>query len=87
MNKNITFNSNIIFKYYFKENHKVKKVSINYYDLLTIINLKNKKDYKDQYYINGHTYQLQEIQQKLLNTKELNIFKCNIFINDELLPI
>ena len=85
MNNNIIFNSNINFQYYFKENHKVKKVKIKYYDLLNILELKNKKDKKDNYYINGHTYQLQQIQQTLLKTKDLNIFKCNVYIGDEII--
>ena len=84
-NKNIVFNSNIKFKYYFKSNHVVKKNVIKYYDLLELLELKNKKDKKDNYYINGYTYQLQSIQNTLLNNKELNIFKCNIYINDEII--
>ena len=84
-NKNIVFNSNIKFKYYFKLNHEVKKVVIKYYDLLNLLELRNKKDNKDNYFINGHTYQLQQIQQTLLNNKDLNIFKCNVFINDEII--
>ena len=42
-------------------------------------------DNKDNYYINGYTYQLQQIQNTLLNNKELKIFKCNVFINDEII--
>ena len=45
-NKNIVFNSNIKFKYYFKLNHEVKKVVIKYYDLLDLLELRNKKDNK-----------------------------------------
>ena len=85
MNKNIVFNSNIIFKWYYKEKRKVKKAVIKYYDLLDMLELNNKKDNKDQFYINGHTYQLQQIQQTLLNIKELNIIKCNVYINDEII--
>ena len=85
MNQNIIFNSNIVFKYYFKKNHIVKKNVIKYYDLLELLDLKNKKDNKNNYFINGNTYQLQQIQQVLLNTKELNIFKCNVFVNDEII--
>ena len=85
MNKNIVFNSNIIFKWYYKEKRKVKKAVIKYYDLLNMLELNNKKDNKDQFYINGHTYQLQQIQQTLLNIKELNIIKCNVYINDEII--
>ena len=84
-NKNIVFNSNIKFKYYFKSNHVVKKNVIKYYDLLNLLELKNKKDNKDNYYINGYSYQLQYIQELLLNTKDLNIFKCNVFINDDII--
>ena len=85
MNKNIIFNSNIVFKYYFKKNHIVKKNVIKYYDLLELLELKNKKDNKGNYFINGNSYQLQQIQNILLNNKELNIFKCNVFINDEII--
>ena len=84
-NKNIVFNSNIKFKYYFKSNHVVKKVVIKYYDLLNLLELKNKKDNKNNYYINGYTYQLQQIQNTLLNNKELNIFKCNIYIDGQII--
>ena len=82
---NIVFNSDIKFKYYFKSNHKVKKVVIKYYDLLDLLELRNKKDNKNNYYINGYTYQLQQIQQTLLNNKDLNIFKCNIFVDGEII--
>ena len=84
-NKNIVFNSNIKFKYYFKSNHKVKKVVIKYYDLLDLLELRNKKDNKDNYYINGYSYQLQQVQNTLLNNKDLNIFKCNIFVDGEII--
>ena len=84
-NKNIVFNSNIVFKYYFKSNHIVKKNVIKYYDLLNLLELRNKKDNKNNYYINGYTYQLQQIQQTLLNNKDLNIFKCNIFVDGEII--
>ena len=82
---NIVFNSDIKFKYYFKSNHKVKKVVIKYYDLLDLLELRNKKDNNDNYYINGYTYQLHQIQQTLLNNKDLNIFKCNIFVDGEII--
>ena len=84
-NKNIVFNSNIKFKYYFKSNHVVKKVVIKYYDLLNLLELRNKKDNKNNYYINGYSYQLQQIQNTLLNNKDLNIFKCNIFVDGEII--
>ena len=82
---NIVFNSDIKFKYYFKSNHKVKKVVIKYYDLLDLLELRNKKDNKNNYYINGYSYQLQQIQNTLLNNKDLNIFKCNIFVDGEII--
>ena len=84
-NKNNVFNSNIVFKYYFKDNHIVKKNVIKYYDLLNLLELNNKKDNKDNYYINGYTYQLIQLQNTLLNNKDLNIFKCNIYINDQII--
>ena len=77
--------NNIVFKYYFKCNHVVKKVVIKYYDLLELLELKNKKDNKDNYYINGYSYQLQQIQNTLLNNKSLNIFKCNIYLDDQII--
>ena len=82
---NIVFNSDIKFKYYFKSNHKVKKVVIKYYDLLDLLELRNKKDNKNNYYVNGHSYQLQQIQNTLLNNKNLNIFKCNVFVDGEII--
>ena len=82
---NITFNSNIKFKYYFKLNHEVKKVVIKYYDLLNLLELRNKKDNKDNYFINGYSYQLHQIKNILLNNKDLNIFKCNVLVNDEII--
>ena len=82
---NITFNSIIKFKYYFKLNHEVKKVVIKYYDLLNLLELRNKKDNKDNYFINGYSYQLHQIKNILLNNKDLNIFKCNVLVNDEII--
>ena len=48
-------------------------------------NYKIIKDNKNNYYINGYTYQLQTIQQTLLNNKELNIFKVNIYIDNQII--
>ena len=85
MDNNITFNSNIIFKYYFKENHKVLKCCVHYQQLIKVLELYNTKDKKDNLYNKGYTYQLQKMQQTLLNTKDLNIFKCNVFVNDQII--
>ena len=78
-------NNDIIFKYYFKENHKVLKCCVKYQELIKVLELYNTKDKKNNLYNRAYTYQLQQVQQTLLNTKDLNIIKCNIYINDEII--
>ena len=53
--------------------------------MLELLEMTNKKDNKNELFSKGHTYQLQLIQQFLLKNKDLQIFKCNIFINDEII--
>lgn len=76
---------NIIFKYYFKENHQVLKCCVKYLELISVLGFANKKNKFGIPYKEGITPQLQEIQQLLLNTKELNIFKCNVYIDNQII--
>ena len=76
---------NIMFIYYFKKNHKVHKAKLNYFTLLNLLELSNKKDKRGVSYKKAITPQLMELQQTLLKIKELNIFKCNVFLNDKII--
>ena len=60
-----------------------KKVNIKYLDLVNMLELKT--DDLGINYNKGTSRQLQLIQQLLLKTKELNIIKCNVYINDQIL--
>ena len=84
----IQYNINDIkFKYIFnvtKNNGIIsKRVEIKYLDLINMLELK--KDYLGYNYNQGNTRQLQLVQDLLLNTKELNIIKCNVYINDQII--
>tara|TARA_R100001082_G_C4347626_1_gene153031 strand:- start:1081 stop:1323 length:243 start_codon:yes stop_codon:yes gene_type:complete len=78
-------NNEIKFKYYFKKNHKVYKNELNYLQLLNLLDMQNKTDNKGQAYKKGHTYQLQWLQEFLLNNKDLKIFKCNVYLQDQII--
>jgi hypothetical protein len=78
-------NMNIIFKYYFKKNHQVYKNELTYLQLLDMLELSNDTDKKGQPYKKGHTYQLQWMQQFLLNNKDLQICKCNVFVDNQII--
>ena len=78
---------NIKFVYYFKKNHQVYKNILSYFELLDLLEMTNKKDPKGQLFSSGHTYQLMQCKNFLLNNKELQVFKCNILVNGELLPV
>ena len=60
-----------------------KKVNIKYLDLISMLELKN--DDLGINYNKGTSRQLQLIQYLLLKTKELNIIKCNVYINDQVI--
>ena len=60
-----------------------KKVNIKYLDLVNMLELK--KDDLGINYNKGTSRQLQLIQHLLLKTKELNIIKCNVYINDQII--
>ena len=80
-------NNNIIFSYYFKKNHQVYKDILTYFQLLDLLEMTNKRDSKGQLFSKGHTYQLIQCKQFLTSNNELNIFKCDILVNGEILPI
>ena len=54
--------------------------SVNYRYIVQI-----KKDDLNISFLNGNTRQLQLIQNLLLKTKELNIIKCNVYMNDQII--
>jgi ribosomal protein L14E/L6E/L27E len=58
-----------------------KRVNIKYLELIKLLELK--KDDLGINYNKGTSRQLQLIQHLLLKTKELNIIKCNVYINDQ----
>ena len=60
-----------------------KSVKIKYLQLINMLELK--KDDLGINYNKGTYRQLQLIQQLLLKTKELNIIKCNVYINDQII--
>ena len=60
-----------------------KKINIKYLDLINMLELK--KDDLGINYNKGTSRQLQLIQHLLLKTKDLNIIKCNVYINDQVI--
>ena len=60
-----------------------KKVTMKYLDLINMLELK--KDDFGYNFKEGNTRQLQLLQNLLLKTKELNIIKCNVYINDQII--
>ena len=53
--------------------------------MLELLEMTNKKDNKNQLYSKGYTYQLQWMQNFLLNNKDLQICKCNIYLDDQII--
>ena len=67
-----------------KDNNIINKsVKIDYLELINLLELK--KDDLNINYKEGTTRQLMLIQQLLLKNKDLNIIKCNVYINDEII--
>ena len=67
-----------------KDNNIINKsVKISYLKLIQLLELK--KDDLNMSYNLATTRQLQLIQHLLLKTKDLNIIKCNVYINDEII--
>ena len=60
-----------------------KSIKVSYLKLIQILELK--KDDLNISYQKATTRQLQLIQHLLLKTKALNIIKCNVYINDEVI--
>ena len=60
-----------------------KSVKIGYLKLIQLLELK--KDDLNNSFLDGTTRQLQLVQNLLLKTKDLNIIKCNVYINDEII--
>ena len=67
-----------------KDNNLISKsVKISYLKLIKLLELK--KDDLNMSYNLGTTRQLQLIQHLLLKTKDLNIIKCNVYIDDQII--
>tara|TARA_R110000824_G_scaffold200552_1_gene384532 strand:+ start:21 stop:299 length:279 start_codon:yes stop_codon:yes gene_type:complete len=67
-----------------KDNNIISKsIKIDYLKLINLLELK-KDDLNIDYKL-GTTRQLMLIQHLLLKTKDLNIFKCNVYIGDEII--
>ena len=60
-----------------------KSIKISYLKLIELLELK--KDDLGYNYNLGTTRQLQLIQHLLLKTKDLNIIKCNVYINEQII--
>ena len=89
---NYRYNNNISdinFRYVFqtKKDHGViqKSVKVDYYKMIDLLELKNTNDDLGVSYNKCTTRQLQKIQMTLLRDKDLNIIKCNVYINDEVI--
>ena len=87
---NYRYNNNIDsinYRYVFqskKDNNIINKsIKISYLKLIKLLELK--KDDLNMSYNLGTTRQLQLLQHLLLKTKDLNIIKCNVYINDEII--
>ena len=79
--------NSINYRYVFqskKDNNIINKsVKISYLKLIKLLELK--KDDLNMSYNLGTTRQLQLIQHLLLKTKDLNIIKCNVYIDDQII--
>ena len=60
-----------------------KSIRISYLKLNELLELK--KDDLNISYLKATTRQLQLLQMMLLRNKDLNIIKCNVYINDEVI--
>jgi len=67
-----------------KDNNIINKsIKVSYLKLIQVLELK--KDELGISYNLGTSRQLQSLQMLLLKTKALNIIKCNVYINDEVI--
>ena len=60
-----------------------KSIKVSYLKLVELLELK--KDDLNNSFLDGTTRQLQLVQHLLLKTKDLNIIKCNVYINDDII--
>ena len=81
--------SNINFRYVFetKKDHGViqRSVKVDYYKMIDLLELKDTNDDLGISYNECTTRQLQKIQMTLLRNKDLNIIKCNVYVNDQII--
>ena len=70
-----------------KKKHSVihKSIKVSYYKMINLLELKNTKDDLGISYNKCTSRQLQKIQMTLLRTKDLNIIKCNVYVNDQII--
>ena len=74
----------IIFKYNHEPKNKPKKIiKVNYYKLINVLGYNNKKDRFGISYTKANTPQIIDILNILTSIKE--IYKCNVFINYEII--
>jgi len=67
-----------------KDNNIINKsIKVSYLKLIQVLELK--KDDLGISYNLGTSRQLQSLQRLLLNTKSLNIIKCNVYINNDII--
>ena len=89
---NYRYNNNINdinFRYILesKKKHSVihKSIKVSYYKMINLLELKNTNDDLGISYNKCTSRQLQKIQMVLLRTKDLNIIKCNVYVNDQII--
>ena len=70
-----------------KKKHSVihKSIKVSYYKMINLLELKNTNDDLGVSYNKCTTRQLQKIQMTLLRTKDLNIIKCNVYVNGQII--
>ena len=70
-----------------KKKHSVihKSIKVSYYKMINLLELKNTNDDLGISYNKCTSRQLQKIQMVLLRTKDLNIIKCNVYVNDQII--
>ena len=90
MNKNYRYNNSINsinYRYILqiKKDKSIinKSIKVSYLKLVELLELK-KDDFNIDYNL-GTTRQLQLVQNLLLKNKDLNIIKCNVYINDQII--
>ena len=62
-----------------------KSVKVDYYKMIDLLGLKNTNDDLGVSYNKCTTRQLQKIQMTLLKTKDLNIIKCNVYVDEQVI--